>query len=315
MSLKILLPTSIPLDPSLPEGVTAVQYSPDEPIPGHATDADILVTWGNPTDQLADAAKRLTAVRWVQSLAAGPDQVVAAGFAPDVVITSGRSLHDRPVAEHTLALVLAAARRLHRLTRAQIGRRWAGEFGGVQPITTAGEFRTLRDAEVLIWGFGSIAGELAPLLTALGARVTGVARTAGTREGYPVITEEELPAALPAADLLIMILPATSDTRHALDARLLALLPPHAWLVNVGRGATVDADALVSAIRSGRLAGAALDVFETEPLPADSPLWDEPDVIISPHAAGGRPLGADELIAENVRAFLAGTPMRNVVSR
>ncbi|GAA1283984.1 phosphoglycerate dehydrogenase [Planotetraspora silvatica] len=315
MSLKILLPTTIPLAPRLPGDVTVVSYDPHEPIPEHAADADALVTWGNPDGMLRDAARRLGSLRWVQTLAAGPDQVLAAGFAPDVVITSGRSLHDGPVAEHALALVLAAARRLHRLTRAQIGHRWAGDLGGIQPITTGGTFRTLRDARVLIWGFGSIAGVLAPLLTALGAHVTGVARTAGERGGHPVISVEGLPGELPATDVLIMILPSTDVTHHALDAARIALLPPHAWLVNVGRGSTVDTSALLDAVRAGRLGGAALDVFESEPLPADSPLWDEPDVIISPHAAGGRPLGADVLIAENVRALMDGTPLRNVVGR
>jgi len=96
---------------------------------------------------------------------------------------------------------------------------------------------------------------------------------------------------------------------------VLGLLPPHAWVVNVGRGATLDEAALLDALRADRLGGAALDVFETEPLPADSPLWDEPRVLISPHAAGGRPVGAGELITANLTAFLAGTELRNVVAR
>jgi len=313
--MKILLPTSIPLAPDLPAGVEVVPYAVDEPVPAGARDADALVVWGNTDGQLCDSAARLHSLRWVQALAAGPDQVLTAGFGPDVVITSGRSLHDGPVAEHTLALVLAAARRLHRLTRAQIGRRWAAELGGLQPVDEPGSFRTLRGARVLIWGFGSIAATLAPHLTALGAHVTGIARTAGERGGYPVITVEEMSRLLPRTDVLIMIVPATAETRHALDAQRLALLPRHAWVVNVGRGSTVDTDALLAALRGGRLGGVALDVFETEPLPADSPLWDEPDVLISPHAAGGRPVGADRLIAENLRALLAGTPLHNVVER
>ncbi len=311
--MKLLLPTSTPLSPDVPEGVTLVRYRPDEPIPADHADAEALVVWGNPPEQLRDCARRLRGLRWVQALTAGTEQVEAAGFAPGVVITSGRSLHDRTVAEHTLALVLAAARRLHRLVRAQIGHRWAGELGGIQPVHEPGSFRTLRDAQVLIWGFGSIATTLAPLLTALGARVTGVARSAGVRAGYPVVGVEDLPDRLPGTDLLIMILPGTPENHHALNADRLALLPPHAWLVNVGRGSTVDTDALLAALRAGRLGGAALDVFDPEPLPPDSPLWDEPDVIISPHAAGGRPLGADALIAANLRALLAGEPLTNVV--
>ena len=112
-----------------------------------------------------------------------------------------------------------------------------------------------------------------------------------------------------------MILPATGATEKALDAGVLRLLPPHAWLINVGRGATVDEDALLAAVRGGRLAGAALDVFDAEPLPAGSGLWDEPNVIITPHAAGGRPIGAADRIAENLAAFRAGAELRHVVPR
>lgn len=315
MAFTLLLPSSIPLAPTVPDDVEVVPYAPDRPLPGDVLGADALVVWGNSDDQLRDCARRLTAVRWVQTLAAGPDQVLDAGFGPQVVVTSGRGLHDKTVAEHTLALCLAAARRLHTLTRAQIGHRWAGELGGLQPLNEAGAFRTMRDARVLIWGFGSIATALAPHLTALGARVTGAASGAGTRAGLPVVGPDELDAALATTDVLIMILPSTPATRHTLDARRLGLLPAHSWVVNVGRGSTIDTEALVAALRAGRLGGAALDVFETEPLPPDSPLWDEPDVIITPHAAGGRPLGADELIAENVRALLHGMPLRNVVIR
>lgn len=293
----------------------AVRYDQRAPLPAEHLDAEALVAWGNSTEMLADAASRLARLRWVQTLSAGPDQVLAAGFGPEVVVTSGRSLHDGPVTEHTLALILAAARRLHVLVRAQDEHRWVRELGGRQPIDEVGSFRTLRGAKVLVWGFGSIAATLAPVLRTLGAEVTGVAREAGTRHGFPVVTSRDLPDVLPSTDLLVMILPASEQTRHALDAERLALLPAHAWVVNVGRGTTLDTAALLDALHAGRLGGAALDVFETEPLPADSPLWDEPDVILTPHAAGGRPLGADALISENLHALVAGTQLRNVVER
>jgi phosphoglycerate dehydrogenase-like enzyme len=313
--VKILLPDSTDLSGLvLPDDVTGVTYAVGAPIPDEHTDAEALVVWSNPADQLRDAAARLTRLRWVQTLAAGPDAVLAAGFAPGVLVTSGRGLHDKTVTEHTLALLLAAARRLNLLVRAQVGHRWAGELGGNQPVRDS-SFRTLRDAHVVVWGFGSIAAELSPLLTALGARVTGIARTAGTRHGFPVVTEADFPRLLPTADILVMILPATPETHHAFDAAVAALLPPHAWLVNVGRGTTVDETALLVAIRAGRLEGAALDVTETEPLPADSPLWDEPSIILTPHAAGGRPLGAPDLIVANLAAFRQSQPLRNPVSR
>ncbi|MBB4691575.1 phosphoglycerate dehydrogenase [Paractinoplanes abujensis] len=313
--MKLLLPDSVDLNPDLPAGVTAVRYAVNRPIPGEHTDAEALVVWNNSGDQMRDAAQRLTRLRWVQTLAAGPDAVVAAGFAPEVVITSGRGLHDQTVAEHTLAMVLAAVRHLHVLVRAQIGHHWAEEMRELQAAPATAQFYTLRDAHVVIWGFGGIAAALTPHLTALGARVTGVARSAGTRHGVEVVTEDSFAQLLPTADVLIGILPATPATQHALNADMFAQLPAHAWVVNVGRGATLDEDALLDALREGDIGGAALDVFETEPLPADSGLWNEPNVILTPHVAGGRPLGASALISENVTAFQDGRPLRNIVER
>lgn len=312
----VLLPTSLPLSPALPDGVRTATYDVTRPLPEELVDAEGLVVWGNETGQLADAARRMGRLRWVQTLAAGPDSVLAAGFAPHVQVTSGRGLHDGPVAEHTLALVLAVARRLPELVRAQDAHRWAAELGGLQRLPhEGGEFRSLSGARVLIWGFGSIAARLAPLLTVLGAQVIGVASRAGQRAGYPVITPDDVPQALPGTDVLIGILPATPATRRVLGADVFARLPEHAWVVNVGRGATLDERALLAAVRAGGIAGAALDVFETEPLPADSPLWDEPRILMTPHAAGGRPVGADTLLADNIGAFVRGEPLRNVVAR
>src|SRR2546430_15182216 len=156
------------------------------------------------------------------------DAVLAAGFAPSVVVTAGRGLHDATVTEHALALILAAARRLNLLVRAQIGHRWAGALGGLQPIAPLDSFRSLRDAHVVIWGFGGIAAPLAPLLATLGAHVTGIARTAGERHGLPVVTTDALPELLPRTDALVMILPAAPETPHALDAPLPPSPPPPA---------------------------------------------------------------------------------------
>jgi phosphoglycerate dehydrogenase-like enzyme len=313
--VKILLPTTVSFELPAIDGVEYVDYDVDQPIPAEHEDAEALVAWGNSDAQLADAAARMPRVRWVQTLAAGPDQALGAGFAPDAVITSGRSLHSVTVAEHALALTLAGARSLHTLVRAQLGHRWAGELGGRQPIHDPNRFTTLRGAHVVVWGFGSIAQTLAPMLEMLGARVTGVARSAGERDGYPVVAEADIAELLPEADVLIMILPGTPATTRALDAEKIARLPRHAWVVNVGRGVTVDEPALAAALREQRLGGAALDVTSIEPLPVASELWDLPNVIITPHSAGGRPIGADQLITDNIHALLGGRPLTNVVAR
>ena len=171
--MKVLLPDNVDLSGlSLPPFADGVTYAVGSPLPDQHTDAEVLVVWGNPPSQLEDFAARLKRLRWVQTLAAGPDAVLAAGFAPSVVVTSGRGLHDLTVAEHTLALLLAAARRVNLMVRAQIGHRWAGELGGNQPLKDPDHFRTLRDAHVVIWGFGSIAAATAPLVPPTTSRST-----------------------------------------------------------------------------------------------------------------------------------------------
>lgn len=313
--IKVLLPSTIDLEPLRMVGVETVAYDVDDDIPLGHRDAEVLVAWGNPPARLRAAAADLADLRWVATLAAGPEAIVGAGFADDVLLTSGVSLHTGPVAEHALALILAAARRLHELRDAQRTRSWAAHLGGLQPRQARGAFRSLIGAQVVIWGFGHIGRRLASYLTSMEASVTGVARSAGERDGVRVVTAAEIDGLLPTADALVMILPSTPSTRRTLDAERLRLLPQHAWLVNVGRGDTVDEIALVDALRTGGIAGAALDVFASEPLRADSPLWALPNVVISPHAAGGRPMGAEALLAENLEALMAGRPLRNLVVR
>jgi phosphoglycerate dehydrogenase-like enzyme len=313
--VKLLYPSNVEGEPSVPDQVTVIRFDPTKPIPPEHHDAEVLVSWGSTHELMRAAASQLTGLRWVQGLAAGPDDILAGGFPDHVVITSGRSLHSDTVAEHALALILAGLRGLHRLVAAQPEHRWCSELGGPRVEGADGRVETLYGARVLVWGFGSIAQTLAPLLTSLGAVVTGVGRTAGERAGYPVIDTGQLPAVLADTDVLVMILPHTPDTRNALNAELLGLLPSLAWVVNVGRGSTVDEDALADMLRAGRIAGAALDVFRTEPLPPDSPLWELPNVIISPHSAGGRPRDAAALVERNLAALLAGEQLRNVVPR
>ncbi|WP_413452878.1 phosphoglycerate dehydrogenase [Georgenia phoenicis] len=313
--MKILLPDSLPLEPSLPDGVTAVTYDASRPVPAGHRDAEALIVWGSSGEHLAEVADQMPNLRWVQTLAAGPDSVLSAGFPDDVVITSGAGLHSPTVTEHALALVLALLRRLPEAAEAQAAHRWDRQLGGLQPLHPDGAVTTLIGARVLVWGFGNIGQTLAPVLQSLGATVRGVARSVGERAGFDVVAEEDLEAELAQTDVLVMILPATPETEKALDARRLAALPDHAYVVNVGRGTTVDEDALLAALTDGTIAGAALDVTAVEPLPEDSPLWEAPRLIITPHAAGGRPVGADELIAHNVRALADGRELRNVVER
>ena len=316
--MKILIPNSTPINITAPSGVTPVIYDPRQEIPREHLDAEVMVVWGNGRKQLAHSAQNLKNLLWIAALSAGIDTIEQSGFAPGIIITNASGLHDGPVAEHALALILAGVRRLDLQHNAQLDSRWASELGGVQPVGVqnpgTGTFPglgTLKGARVSIWGFGSIGQHLAPYLTMLGAQVTGVARTAGTRAGVRVITQGQAMEELHHTDILVNILPGTPETRHIINAGVLNSLPQHAWLVNVGRGSTVDEGALLHALTNHEIGGAALDVFDREPLPAGNPLWPAPNIIITSHAAGGRPENVDELLTHNIAAFLAGAELRN----
>ncbi len=309
--MKVLLPDSLDLQLTTPN-INAVGYDERADIPQEHHDAKVFVTWANSRSNLASAAQHLGDLELVQTVTAGTDRVFAAGFAQSVRIASGRSLHDGPVAEHTLALTLAAVRRLDQLAAAQDRQEWDRQYMAAQADPATAQLYTLDGAHVVIWGFGSIAVRLAPLLQGLGARVTGIANSAGTRAGFPVVADRDRAAAFADADVLISLLPATEATNEVFNAQAIATLPDSAVFINVGRGSTVDEPALIAALASGQLRFAALDVMETEPLPATSALWTTPNVLLTPHVAGGRPQQASQLIDRNVAALLNDGEIVNV---
>lgn len=304
--MKILVPTSTSLKEDL-LGLAAddqlISYDPAVNISPEHYDADVLIAWGNTNEQLKDAARHLTQVELVQALLAGPDQARAAGFRPEATITSGSGLHSKTVAEHTLALTLNFVRFLPTLAEHQAKNYWAGELGGPQELHPANQVTTLLGANVTIWGFGSIGTATARLFQAFGAKVTGVARSAGEREGFTVVATEDIDTVLPTTDILVMILPNSEETKNSLDAARLAKLPERAYVINVGRGPTVDDAALIEALNSGSIAGAAIDVVDHEPLDPADPLWGAKNLIITPHSAGGRPVEPEPLIAQNLQAL------------
>lgn len=313
---KLLYPTSLRFDPKLIEGygVDVQPYDVKKPIPENLTDAEALITWCNSPDNLKDACQKMKNLKWIQSLAAGPNDVLDAGFDPKrVIITTGSGLHDETVAEHTLGLLLSSARKFHEMRDYQTQGKWPGHLGGPQPDREPNTFNTLKDARITIWGFGNIAKMLAPWLTMLGAKVCGVARSAGIRNGVQIYGEDKINDVLKGTDALVMILPGSDSTKNALNADRLKALPKHAWVVNVGRGTCIDEDALDKALTKNEIGGAALDVFATEPLPESSPLYKRKNVILSPHAAGGRPRGAEQLVQTNLRLFVAGQQLKNVM--
>lgn len=314
--MKLLYPTSLKLDVESLKGfsVDLKPYDVKKPLPEDLVDAEAMITWTNSPDNLKDAASRMKNLKWIQSLAAGPNDVLGAGFdASKIKVTTGSGLHDWTVAEHTLGMLLTAARKFHEMRDYQNQGKWPAHLGGPQPDRPAGAFTSLRGANVVIWGFGNIGKTLAPWLTALGANVSGVARSSGVRNGVQVYSEDQLGELLPKTDALVMILPGSDSTKHALNADRMKQLAKHAWVVNVGRGTTIDEDALLKALEAGEIGGAALDVFEKEPLPEGNPLYKAKNLVLSPHAAGGRPQGAETLIADNLRRFVAGQELKNII--
>ncbi len=266
------------------------------------------VLFGLPGDSpqgLAAVVRANDRLRWVQGTAAGTgEQVKAAGLtAPElerVAITSASGVHVGPLAEFCMLGLLAFTKGLARLQADQRAHRWEH-----YPMAE------LRGGTLLILGLGAIGTEVGRLAKAFGMRTVGVNR--GGDSDSPDVDAvhpiSSLPELLGRADALVITLPLTEETRGMLDADALARLRPGAILVNAGRGGVVDEPALVRALHEGRLAGAALDVFASEPLPDDSPLWECPNVLISPHTAAlsiHENERITELFCENLRRYLAG---------
>jgi phosphoglycerate dehydrogenase-like enzyme len=259
-----------------------------------------------------DAAWRL---RWIHSHAAGVGGMLfPAMIESDVVLTNSRGLSAVSIAEHTIGVTLALFRSLPFAYERQQARQWAqDEF--------IDRIRTLRDCSVLVIGLGAIGSEVAKLASAFGASVTGVRRrvAAGVPAGVErVVGPSDLHHELPQADVVVISAPQTSDTWHLIGAQELALMKNGAVLVNISRGKLVDEAALIAALDFGGLRGAALDVFEHEPLDPASPLWGRKDVLITPHVSGFfEDYWRDvvDLFSDNLRRYESGQPLLNVVDK
>jgi phosphoglycerate dehydrogenase-like enzyme len=265
-------------------------------------------------------------LRWLQVPSAGVDHLVAQAPWQRLTVTNARGVYAVPMAEHIVAAALAASQATERRRQLQAEHRWPDS---AVPYESLG----LRTRTMVIIGYGGIGRETARLAAAFGMRIVAVKahpwqrvddasyREPGTGDPQGVIPEEIVgPEALEdvarRADFLVITAPLTTRSRGIVSRRVLEALPPQAWLINVGRGAVVDEAALLDRLRSGRLAGAALDVFKQEPLGADSPFWSLPNVIVTPHVSGGAPNNWDvltDLICENLRRWVSNDPLLNRV--
>lgn len=284
-------------------GVELLQAQPGSPDwEAAAARAEVLFTGVLPPGALAAC----TRLRWVQCMYAGVDRLLPELAGRTVALTSARGLHAHTMADHAYLLMLALARQLPRFVRQQDRAVW--EFAPA---------RELRGGCLVVVGLGATGQEIARRAPAFGLRVLGVRRHPSPVEGVEeVFGPDRLREALARADWVVLACPLTPETRGLIGRAELAAMKPGAALINLARGEVVDEEALVEALASGRLAGAGLDVFAREPLPADSPLWRLPQVIVTPHVAGSLPDYVDravELFADNLRRYLAGEPLRNRV--
>ena len=289
-----------------PEVLAAVRAGGGELVEPAAADA---LVWTDPLDH-SGLARALgdSPARWVQLPFAGVERFVAAGVVDaGHVWTCAKGIYGPTTAEHALGLTLALARRVHVHARARSWRRRTGE----EPE------RTLAGSTVVVVGTGGIGAALARMLEPLRARVVGVNRSGSPLAGAErTVTVAELPDVVAQADVVALAAALTPETRDLVDAALLDRMRPDALLVNVARGGLVDTAALVEALRSRAIAGAALDVTEPEPLPDDHPLWELPTALVTPHVANTWPMALPELAAlvrRNVERFARGEPLEGLV--
>lgn len=279
-------------------------------LPGALAGADILYLWDFFAGGVREAWPAADSLRWLHVPAAGVDKLMFPELVEsDVVLTNARGVFDRPMAEHVLGSMLYFAKDFGRASAQQQHKQWSRYATG-----------DLAGASVLVAGTGSIGRCTARLLTAVGMQVQGMGRTA--RTGDPdfgaIHASADFASVAGDFDYIVLAAPLTPDTRGMLGREVLAALKPTAVLVNVGRGALADEAALEEALRTGQLAGAALDVFETEPLPERSGLWALDNVLITPHLSGDSsnqlPVLARQF-ADNLAAWKAGQPLMNVVDK
>jgi phosphoglycerate dehydrogenase-like enzyme len=297
---------------ALGTGIAGFSVRDTEALKARLPEADVLVISGLWRDALLDRAPRL---RYIQSIGAGTDQ-----FSRDALtrrgirLASARGVNGRAVAEHAMALILALSRRLPEARDNQAGRIWRGMIGDL-----AQREDELGGKMLLVVGLGDIGFRLARLAKAFDMRVVGLRRdpTAGAGAADSVHSMTALGSLLPEADFVVLTCPLTPETEKLIDAAALARMKPSAYLVNVARGRVADETALVEALSTGRIAGAALDVTAEEPLPPASPLWGMEHVLITPHTAGETRRYEDniiEILRENLdRLWRGEAELRNQV--
>jgi len=267
-------------------------------------EAEVIMASKFPVETLARARR----LRWIQLTSAGAEHLVPVrDVLRDVIVTNASGVHAALAADYVFGVLIMLQWDFPRLLRRQQAREWSFQFTPPLAGKTLG-----------VVGLGSIGAEIARRGRAFGMEVIGLRRRLGAVDGVSrVLGPSELPELLREADAVVLSVPGTVETHAMIGEPELKLMKPAAFLINIARGAVVDETALLRALREGRIAGAALDVFTEEPLPPTSPFWELPNVIVTPHIAG-EPAGYAERVvtqvfADNVARFRAGQPLHNVV--
>ena len=277
---------------------------------GPMVNSDILVAWGfNNIRPFYGQAKSL---RWIHALTAGVEALIFPETQQNpVLISNSKGIHGVPMAEHVLGLMLSFTRRLPQLYRQQLQHQWKRP-----PL---GELQEINGKTMAIVGLGAIGHEIAKKAKAMDMRVIAAKREM-TQEPFVdrLYRPEQLLEMLSEADFVVVTLPLTDATQNLFGREQFAAMKPTAFFINVSRGGVVQEDQLIAALQENRLAGAGLDVFVEEPLPETSPLWDLPNVLITPHLAAISPVYLDralQLFAENLAAFMAGRPLPTLIDK
>lgn len=310
--VTVLTAPGLPRSPAFDrlDGRATVRWTEADGLTEALPGTDVLLLWDFLSDAVAGSWSAADDLRWIHVAAAGVDKLLFDDLAAsDVVVTNARGVFDRPIAEFVLGSILAFGKDFITSLDNQRAGTWKHR-----------ESLLVKGRTALVVGTGGIGREIARLLTAAGLQVQGVGRTA--RDSDPdfgrVLPSSELAAHAGWADHLVLVAPLTEATRNLVDADVLAAMKPTAQLVNVGRGQLVDQPALVTGLQNGDLAGAALDVFATEPLPADDPLWALPQVQVTPHMSGDV-IGWRDTLAEqfvdNFERWQRGEALLNQVDK
>jgi phosphoglycerate dehydrogenase-like enzyme len=310
LSVAVLSTTAeVPLPAA--EGCELRLITARDKLAADAADVEVAYVWEPRLDWLRTCWGWSSRLRWIAAASAGIDYLLFPELvASDVILTNAAGIFDEPMAEYALALISGVCADLPATIRLQAERRWLHR-----------DTRRLAGSTVVVLGAGGIGRAITRLLNRAGAHAQCVARTSRDDPDASVgrvAAIADLPALLPAADFVVLALPLTTATEHIIGTPELALMRADTWLVNLGRGRLVDECALGAAAAAGSIGGAALDVFETEPLPAQSPLWTLPNVIVSPHMSGdarGWDAALTDLFAAQLRRYRSGQPLTNIVDK